>query len=523
MAKIPIATRPNVTRHDTLATKLNAAPDINMGVEDYASLSNSLIKGFNQVSQAYMQTQSSLKHAEDMLQGDELNLIEVRLDGDITDYVQNNPQDYENFGEHLKELEQKASDSRKECYNKMTPDMQKRARSNSELVAMKRQQQLQGTYIQARASAMLGDLDNKIGEYCRLGRSDEAINLLNRATESDGEHAPLLSTQQRDARIAEVNNQAEFYSVSDMIGDNQGYEVDGTFIPVKEALQAKNSDGSYKYFTHLARENRQNLSNSARGKQAEYATEQSDLVAYKINRGELVTIDEYQAQLDNGQITTGQFNRIDSILKQNEQAKEQAKVQQQQAITKQEQAKQAEATKQAEYSATRLEYDLITKEFSQDPNVRKEEYCELAGDIQESFLVEYPALAIKLRRQLDSCSKFAEKPDSSYKNGFNYKYGMEAIDSKKKSFSPAGTNWFNKSRHKDETSANYQMAKVAMDEFIQNNPNASRDEIDVYIADLIVKVNETNIEDCMTFWRGMNQFDVQSEVVEAQTNSVGKD
>lgn len=141
------------------------------------------------------------------------------------------------------------------------------------------------------------------------------------------------------------------------------------------------------------------------------------------------------------------------------------------------------------------EYRILTFDFSKGP-------ANANYNAQKNYIVtKYandPATIMRLTSQLDATFKKFQQPKQSYKDRFEYKFGMEYLKAHEESFLPA-TRFFQSS---DEVAEdfNYRMIIVDFDEYMKSHPEATREDVMNWMNTTQKQINEINIKNIMNHW-----------------------
>lgn len=147
---------------------------------------------------------------------------------------------------------------------------------------------------------------------------------------------------------------------------------------------------------------------------------------------------------------------------------------------------------------TNDEYRLLTWDFGKDPGRAKEDYLGMKNWILKEYSDDIPTLK-RLTSQLDANYNAFNKPEGSYKERYEYKFGVELLNTNRAAFEPATR--FLQSMNDDVEEFNFKMIHVSFDEFMRTHPNATTDEVIHFFKEKKKIINEINVNDIIDSWK----------------------
>jgi hypothetical protein len=188
----------------------------------------------------------------------------------------------------------------------MSPNARRRAEFYLKRTDLDRANNVRYVGWQAQATAKMQNLETRLSDLAKIGADDVAIQMIDEYTVGD---APLLTQPMADQFKAKYWEQRDFFQVRELI--------DAGDPDVLEKLNKK-SDGQFTEYTHLTRDQRDQLKRYGQQKTIERENEVDDNVLASFRSGNPIysTKTQLDEALEKKQITTKQYNKYSAWLEE---------------------------------------------------------------------------------------------------------------------------------------------------------------------------------------------------------------
>ena len=311
MPKIPRPDIPRLPEHQDNATHFNSAPGLNWNVNP-DDPGRALQHFGNRVLAMGLKAGDYLKEfaeerqkAEDTDAFQELELLTIQSNNDMNAFMRENPGRYEDFSREYQTRFEALEERRTEIKNRMSEQGKKAADFYIQKDRLNQTETVSRIERQAFVTAKTQNLETRLSQFAKMGQPVEDVQrMIDDYTV--GEH-PILTTEMADAYMAKYLEQFDFFRVRELIDAGDPSIVDQL---------KKKSDGSFTEYTHLTRDQREQLIRAAETQQnkAELEGDQEFLAA--LYQGEIPTEEMLVHAKNDGLISSEQFNKRIGWVKQ---------------------------------------------------------------------------------------------------------------------------------------------------------------------------------------------------------------
>lgn len=306
MPKIPIPDIPRLPEHQDNATHFNSAPGLNWNVNP-DDPGRALQHFGNRVLAMGLKAGDYLKEfaeerqkAEDTDAFQELELLTIQSNNDMNAFMRENPGRYEDFSREYQTRFEALEERRSEIKSRMSTQGKKAADFYIQKDRLNQTETVSRIERQAFVTAKTQNLETRLSQFAKMGQPVADVQrMIDDYTV--GEY-PILTPEMADAYMAKYLEQADFFRVRDLI--------DAGDPDVVENLTKKSGD-TFTEYTHLSRDQREQLKRYGEQKQVERENEMDDRVLAGLNSGERVyeSKEQIKSDLDNKVISAKQYNR----------------------------------------------------------------------------------------------------------------------------------------------------------------------------------------------------------------------
>lgn len=529
MPKIPMTEKAGLIRHVSDTVHMQGAPSMNWKLDEGQALINmgdKLGRGAEKFGNTMIAFGQHMQETEDRLNATRIESLWKDRQSALETRMAENPGEYEKFAEWARDTDTDFVEASKPFREKMSKRSLELFDARMDGIRKEAYNRRRTFAVQARVTADYNLFQSQWKDAAL--RCD--LESCNRMLE---EHrGTLISQQEYDRKKLDFNRLAAFGEVKRL--------VDAGAPGIIGKLKERDSNGNYVNFTGLETAVRDRFIHVAEANDAKRRADENQTLVDRLNSGEQVTLEEIDRTFD-GQTTpeavkqkNQQRRIVQQFIHQRETAKKQAEREARQEAR--EERREKREAQQAENDARKKEiaaheYRLLSYEFSSDPALRQTQYADLRNEILVKYAGDGPA-SKKLLTQLDERFKAKITPDSSYKNTYIYTIGTRILEDMKSDFYSRypgrGERWYSfmtnvYNNSKDLEESNWQMAKVAFDNFIRENPEASEKDVRDFIANLKRDVNWAECDKIAEFWRTratprLNRRKYQNGEVERMVN-----
>ena len=506
MPRIPTLQVPNVQNasNNTIVSSVQngdlvRADALNNSLENVRKV---LHHGMGLVNQ-YQQMRTD---SEDILASAELKKLQASKFGEFQQKMAENPFEYEKFEEWRNEYENSFAEEALPIYSKMSDQRRKIMQEEMELQKEDRKNNVLNMMIQADATAKR---ERFISLYEDGVKRQDGIFLKELIKNCRGK---IISDQEADNRLGEIERFSQWYEAKDQIASGA--------MDITSKLEERSESGAYKNFTQLSESDRSKLISYSRQVQAENIYNSNEEFRSKILTGEVITEEEINKDFESGKINRAQFNDRLEVVKKLNALRQEKELQSQKELEKAELQKKREAASAAaekfEHDVDAFDLRLLMFEFDPIKEKRMEQRNALQEEILKKYQAEHPDVAARLYKQLNSSFKAADErlTDTNnkassmreLKNQPNYVYAMQQMKSmiNDGQFGYKEKGWLWSSTEEDKSGTIASILPLKIDEFMQNNPDATQEQINNFLQDLKKQVNQTYFKDILSTWGNLN-------------------
>lgn len=309
MPRIPMSDRGYVP-HVEGGVRMTGAPGMGFGMENARGLRD-VANGLDGLGEGAMKVYGALKmraeaaqEAEDTDNMQALELNEMQMTNELNAFMRENPGRYLDFENELQTRTKNLMEARTGYLEKMSPNARRRAEFYLKKTDLDRANNVRYVGWQAQATAKMQNLETRLSDLAKIGADDVAIQMIDEYTVGD---APLLTQPMADQFKAKYWEQRDFFQARELI--------DAGDPDVLEKLNKK-SDGQFTEYTHLTREQRDQLKRYGQQKTIERENEADDNVLASFNSGTPIyaTKTQLDEALEKKQITKKQYNKYSNWL-----------------------------------------------------------------------------------------------------------------------------------------------------------------------------------------------------------------
>lgn len=309
MPKIPIPNIPRLPEHQDNAVHFNSAPGLDWNVDHsdpgqgWRDLGRGALRAGLSIGGDLMDLAERKKDAEDNDNFRELELLELRAENDLVAHMRENPDGWNDYARMNANWREERQQKQQELLDKMSPKTRKAAEFFIQKNYIRQDAMVEQYSYQGFATAKMTNLDNQTAELAKMGGQKElAFRFIDDAV-LDG----VLTQEMADARKEHFMEQDDFFRARELIeaGDPD----------ILGKLNKKSGD-SYSEFTHLTREQREQLKRYGEQKQVERENEMDDdvLVSFRSGKPKYATKTQLDDALEKKEITKKQYNKYSNWL-----------------------------------------------------------------------------------------------------------------------------------------------------------------------------------------------------------------
>lgn len=474
MPRIPTMRRPELRMTQLNGAQAPGVPN-DFGRIDLGGLAAGIDSGLSSISGFLEQK----RRADDADAASQIELESAKIYGEADSRMRENPNEYAKFDQWRQESAQRLGEVTRPYLDQLSPEARKQAEYRMAMTGQAFAKRVRDTATQADITVKRGNFDNRIKYYAEVGDYESARQQVRLAADS-GLYRPD-EIELYDKGIAGSDAFAAVRS-----------RIDAGTPGVFEELEAKDKAGKYTAYPELPLDRRGALISAARRQQNISEAAGDDELVNRLLNGEDVPETEMEADFSAGRITLDTSNRRRKLVRDylaDRDRKQREQDHQQNRLEKM----------QREDAADRMEVEIMDFKFANDAGKRAEEYNRFNQKIHDTFFARNPALAMRVKRQLESSYKAADKPDdASYKKSPQYAFAMQKADSvKDRLFSQKYEDrsfWrIDDDKSKETKLENHALLKLKLDEFVRLNPKATQPEIDKYVEDMVTTFNTTAV------------------------------
>lgn len=507
MPKIPMAEKAGLVRHVSDTVHMTGAPNLNWKLDEGKALmdmGDKIGRGAEKLGNAMMAFGVHMQETEDRLNATRIESLWKDRQSALETRMAENPAEYEKFAEWARETDSDFVEASKPFRDKMSKRGLELFDARMDGIRKETYNRRRTFAVQARVTADYNLFQSQWKDAAL--RSD--LDTCNRLLE---EHrGTLISQREYEQKKIDFGRLSAFGEVKRL--------VEAGAPGIIEKLKARDSKGNYAYFTGLELAARDRFIRVAEADDAKRRSDENQMLVDRLNSGEQVTLEDIDRAFDGktSPEAVKQKNQQRRIVQQfihqretaRRQAEREARQEAREERREQREARQAENDDRKK-EITAHEYRLLSYEFSSDPALRQTQYADLRNEILVKYAGDGQA-ARKLLTQLDERFKAQITPDSSYKHTYIYTIGTRILEDMKSDFYSRypgrGERWYSfmtnvYNNSKDLEESNWKMAKVAFDNFIRENPEASEKDVRDFIANLKRDVNWAECDKIAEFWR----------------------
>lgn len=529
MPKIPMAEKAGLIRHVSDTVHMQGAPDLNWKLGEGQALINmgdQLGRGADRLGNAALEFGRQMQDTEDRLNATRIESLWRDRQSALEARMAENPGDYEKFGEWAQDTDSEFVDASKPFRDKMSKHALDLFDAHMDGIRKEAYHRRQRVGYQARVTADY-NLFQAQWKDAALRSDLETCNAM-----LEQHRGTLISEQEYEQKKLDYERLSAFGEVK--------RQVEAGAPGIIDKLKEQDGDGNYANYKGLEEAARDRFIRVAEADDAKRRSDENQTLVDRLNSGEQITEEDIDRAFE-GQTSpeaVKQKNQQKRIVRQftNRQKAAQRlseREARQEAREERRERREAEAEerekKKGEVNAH--EYRLLTYEFSSDPAVRQKQYSDLLNDIYVTYAGDGQTCH-KLRAQLNESFKAKNTPDSSYKNTFIYTYGKRKLEDMKGDFYSRypgrGESWYSFMTNvyndsDDMKESNLRMAAIAFDNFIRENPEATKKDVDDFLANLKKDVNWAECDKIVEFWRSratprLHRSSYTSEEVERIVN-----
>lgn len=364
MPKIPIPNIPKLPEHQDNASHFNSAPGLDWNVDHsdpgkaWKDLGHGVLRAGLSIGNDLMDIAERKQDAEDNDNFRELELLELRAENDLVAHMRENPDGWNDYARMNANWREERQEKQQELLDKMSPKTRKAAEYFIQKNYIRQDAMVEQYSFQGFATSKMTNLDNQTAELAKMGGQQElAFRFIDDAV-LDG----VLTQEMADARKAHFMEQDEFFRVRELI--------DAGDPDVVENLTKKSGD-TFTEYTHLSRDQREQLKRYGEQKQVERENEMDDRVLAGLNSGERVyeSKEQIKSDLDNKVISAKQYNRYMSWYEADERERKAAEKQLKAEAKQEEKDKAAEEKEKHENLVADWLLNVEAMDFSSIPYV----------------------------------------------------------------------------------------------------------------------------------------------------------
>lgn len=300
MPKIPIPNIPRLPEHRDNAVHFNSAPGLDWNVDHsdpgqgWRDLGRGALRAGLSIGGDLMDIAERKKDAEDNDLFQEYQLKLLRADNDLKAYMRENPDAWNDYARMNANWREELQPELKEIYDRMSPDMRKSTDFYREKLYLQQDATVEQYSYQGFATSKMTNLDNRVAELAKLGGQQElAFRMI-----EDCVLTGVLTQEMADARKEHFMEQDDFFRARELIeaGDPE----------ILGKLNKKSGD-SYSEFTHLTREQRDQLKRVAETQKNKMELEDNHAFLAEAVQGNMPSEEQLKQQHKEGKLTDEQF------------------------------------------------------------------------------------------------------------------------------------------------------------------------------------------------------------------------
>ena len=501
MPRIPMSEKAGLIRHVSDSVHMQGAPGLNWKLDEGQALINmgeKLGRGAERLGLAGIEFGRRLQETEDKLNATKIESLWREGQSALEARMKDSPGAYDKFGEWARETDRNFTEASKPYMEKMSSRSRELLEARMEGYRAEAIHRRTAIGNHARATADYNFFQEEWKEAALRGDRDGCVAMLN-AYRGD-----LISEQEYERKMGELD------------GLLQGGEAKRRILAgdweIASELRETDSEGRYKFYPAMDEGYRMKLLKYADMEEAKMIASAQEELVERMQSGETITEADIERNFE-GQDTAGaqkmkkaqlavvrKFNDQQAAARR--QAEREAR-QEERAARQEEREAQREAEAKRKKQVDEFEYRLITHTFPNSATDRAKEYAELKTQIFETFAGDGPVV-YRLLGHLNESFKAAEKPDTSYKNGYLYKYAMAYMKLKVppsnfRSYERAGD--FTRTKDAARELTSHEMMLLKVDEFVRENPNAKPEDVVSFIDQTAKFICEQQFSDLMSAWR----------------------
>lgn len=459
----------------------------NGNAEGWANLGKAINAGVS----ALAEFQRKAEETENNLSAAEARNYFTKLNAALTKRMADNPGAFNDFKKWAEETDKVYEEGAKQYLDRMTPEFRKQFEVNMQSLRVQSMNERIRTGIQAKVTADYNRFETLFKE---LAISDpvQAKNLL------DENRGKLISEQVYQTRLS-----------IDLPRISQGAlarrMIDAATPGIIETLEKTYADGKYVNFPNITDDKRRELVTYAKAKDSRRRYDENTILLDQLNSGKVISAKDVENAF------AGKTSPEDLRQKQ-----EQIK------MVRVFESNRERATTAANKAALdrRINADelrIYTYNFSPNETQAQQQYA----DLKRELLVNYSgdmATFDKLAKRLDTAYQSSREPKTSYKNSPLFKEGEKilAIFKAQGMFAAGrGSRWITEKGDKSRATASYieQVMENDLANFVQDNPNATYNDLRKALTDRISLYNKSNVAQIaeMVMNSGKSRFGKQIE------------
>lgn len=493
MPRIPISKQPGLIQQQRSTVHASGAPGMNWKMEEGAALrqlGDSIGISGAQVGGALQKYANEAKETQNTLAATQAGNLYRSINTDLENRMAENPNEFDNFKDWATEAEKRYEDESKDFVGRMSPEFRAQFVERMNGIRAEALGRRVRIGIQAKVTADYNLFQSEFKNAAITGDEETARFLLDR------ERGRLISDQEYQMKLMDFERLRDAGAAKRL--------VDAGDDGIIESLKKRDDAGNFTEFSKMDTAYRDRLIRVAESNDAQRRSDENQMLLDRLNSGELVLPEDIDRAF-------ADKTSPEAVKQKNQQKKIVSAFLRHQETAAKQAAREERADQREERKATldNHEYKLLTYEFAADPAKRMKQYAELRNEILTRYAGDGPAVK-RLIGQLDENLKSVTKPDSSYKKTYTYIRGKNKLDDMKGDFysrypgrGESWYSWFTNVYNDTDVvkTDNLAMAKLQYDAFIKANPQATTQDVDMFLEKLKKDVNRVETDKLMQFWQ----------------------
>ena len=426
------------------------------GLDKIGRVLNSGVSALAEFQRKSEETENNLSAAEARIYFNELN-------GKLTKRMAENPGAYEDFEKWAHDTDKEFEDGAKKYLDRMTPEFRKQFEVNMRAARLNAIRQRIDTGTQAKVTA---DYNRFQTLFKNLAENDpwQAAQLL------DENKGKLISEQEYKTRL-----EIDLPRISQSAQARR--MIDAGTPGIIEDLEKVDKEGRPLNFVNITPEYRRQLINYAKAKDSQTRLDGNTLFLEQLNSGKVITAKDVEASF------AGKTSPED-LRQKHEQLK----------MVRVFESNRERATTAANKAALdrRINADelrIYNYNFSPNETQAQQQYADLKRELLVAYSGDMAAFD-KVVKRLDTAYQSSREPKSSYKNSPLFKEGAKILSG----FNALGKFAAGGHERKRETYVQ-EVMENDLANFVQDNPQATYDQLHKYLNDQITIYNKSDVEE----------------------------